>query len=296
MSNVIINEVKFKKIAKIINQRYATAIICGKVGEKYPELSIDECVLPHNSILNALAEAFGFNNYDHIQKIFNKEENNKEKSKKVESNAILKMDKSLLSGLFKYYLLEGTRADQWIKRASTLLDVALDLFYYRVKNESNFELTINNLESCFYYDTLYQYLDNDFKDIDLKHAISSYFINTPGWSSDRVTHGSIEQHGYLQAQFTGLFLLIKKFNDNVIIFNKDLNWESKNSEEIEYLENFSKIKEKINVFMKNNDNLLLCDLIKIYKETASVEQRKSIILIIEFVINNIDIVKMIVKQ
>lgn len=296
MSNIIINEVKFKKIAKTINERYATSIICGKVGEKYPELSIEECVLPHNSILNGLAEAFGFNNYDHIQKYFNKEENKKETSKKIENNSILKMDKNLLSGLFKYYLLEGNSADSWIKRASTLLDVALDLFYYRVKNEANFELTPFNLESCFYYDTLYQYLDMNLPDADLNNSLSSYFINTPGWSKERKSSSAVEQHGYLQFQFSGLFLLLKKFNDNVIIFNKDLNWESKNSEEIEYLENFSKIKEKINVFMKNNDNLHSYDLIKIYQETASVEQRKSIIVIIQYVINNIDIVKMIVKQ
>lgn len=224
MSNVIINELNFKKIAAKYNELFSVHIVTSPLGTKYPELFVGECKAKHTESLEMLAESMGFNNFHHIQEYFKKE------TKQIanldnQNNFFLSMSEELLSSFLKNSL--PNEEDMWSNRAIILLNVAVALFYHRIKNEKNFSPTSYNLETCFECDTLHQYSKQDVVvGGELKKLINSYLCSLPGWRANsddyKKSSTTTEQHGYLQMQFSNTFYLLHKLDYDLTLLSKSI--------------------------------------------------------------------------
>lgn len=296
MSDIIINEEVFKKIATKMNQRFAVELVLA-LGDKYPELHVDECMFKHTKVLNMCAETMGFTNFHHIQKYFNKEAKQID-NEKNQKNFFKRIEENLLYSFLLQSMNEESWNDIWIKRSQILLDIGVKLFYWRMEKE-NFNPTSKELENCFDLDVLIEYTTKEDLDEQIKSAISAYLISLPGYMSnykypDKIPNTVYEQHGYLKIQFISILNLLHKLDFDLHILNKDY-LKNKDESYLEYFEIFSEIRKEIDEGFKNIEILTINDLLNIYISVLSIKKRKSIIKILEYSIKNQDIIKKLIK-
>lgn len=291
MSDIIIDEDKFKKIVKKLTSGIAKHMVDKSGLVIKADGSRFDGNLQHSLMLDVVSESFGFNNYHAIQGYFKKEEGSIFPLIKSVKNkeCILLGDKDALKSFIKDNLIL-TPTDSlsiWVSRAIILLDIATDLFFHRVDNEIGFDCTMDNLRLCFNLDVLLEYIKNG-TDKVIVELLEGYVGSLPGAKD--------EQHGYLQMQFIKIFGNFKNLDCNMVILTSDLFY-TKNSNYHEYVYLYSSndnngLKELI-IDIINARDLVLNDLFVIYKDAMSVKQRKSIVEVYNYIMYNRAIVKKI---
>lgn len=291
MSDIIIDEDKFKKIVKKLTSGIAKHMVDKSGLVIKADGSRFDGKLQHSLMLDVVSESFGFNNYHAIQCYFKKEEGSIFPLIKSVKNkeCILLGDKDALKSFIKDNLIL-TPTDSlsiWVSRAIILLDISTDLFFHRVDNEIGFDCTMDNLRLCFNLDVLLEYIKNG-TDKVIVELLEGYVRSLPGAKD--------EQHGYLQMQFIKIFGSFKNLDCNMVILTSDLFY-TKNSNYHEYVYLYSSndnngLKELI-IDIINARDLVLNDLFVIYKDAMSVKQRKSIVEVYNYIMYNRSIVKKI---
>jgi virulence-associated protein VapD len=296
MHTLAIDEAKFKKTSKKI---------VSKLNEQY---SLD---LKLSSIQELLAESLGYRNLFALQKVFQEGEQEKSTNK-------VNLFKGLSSGqstqLFINLMDNYDGMSMWKGRAISLIStMMMTLIYMKEQGELYFDVEgISDVQSI----REYLILDNiiklykvrrDFPD-HIRSALKAYLVSLPGFqeSSPKQSDSVLEQHGYLQMQFSPILdklAYIEK--DNFVIANR--NWfepgrvtVKKELRDLDCIDiswlDMEFYQDWIAKALKKTEVIRISDLLSYTSMIISPHKRSQMCFVLNSILNNFDTASQISKE
>jgi hypothetical protein len=304
MHSIAIDEAKFKKTSKKI---------VSKLNEQY-SLNIKL-----NSFHELFAESLGYRNLFGLQKVF-------EEGEEPTPSFIFDLFKGLSSGqstqIF-FNLMDGqdsSSSSMWKGRALSLIStVLMTLTYMREQKEVILDAQV--IREYLILDNIIKTYKSrkDFPD-HIRAALRAYLLSLPGFQESAPKQGEtvLEQHGYLQMQFSTILDKLSYIEkDNFIIANR--NWFELNK----YPVDFDPTKDKKNYLkkqlrdldcidiswidmqsyqdwvykaLKKNEIIRVADLISYTSMIISPQKKAEMCFLLNSILNNLDTASAISKE
>lgn len=122
-------------------------------------------------------------------------------------------------------LMDGNGNDMWRTRAMTLINAVLKVLLY-LQSKKEISIDSDTIRNYLYFDNLVSIYQTrkDFPE-DISSTLYSYLSSLPGFKLDHPKQNNVvlEQHGYLQMQFSSVLSTLQKIEQNNFII-ADLNW------------------------------------------------------------------------
>lgn len=212
-----------------------------------------ECELKANlsQIQEALATSLGYRNLHQLKTFFAEEAVAPKIS--IENNSVKKtiftnMDSEQAFNVISTFIPLNNN-DTWQVRANILLSCVLDFLVY-MRDQKELEINADNIREYLILDNIKKIYKTrrDFPN-HIRSSLRAYLISIPGFQEGAPKQNDtvIEQHGFLQSQFTGALKILKKIEKNDFLI-ADKRWFVCTTELKDGLEDNRDISEYINLY------------------------------------------------
>lgn len=296
MNSLILNQETFGKFSKRLKKQFSSENVSKDIS-----LSL---------LHEQLAKSLGFRNYNGLTDFLNKTDSFiKDEAVKTQSFLNSLSEEQILS-VFSCFI--KFNADIWTGRANTLLSCLIPALIYIKQEKEIYTINADFIKEYMIFDNIIK-LYKTRRDLpsEIRNGLRSYLYSLPGFqeSAPKQSETTIDQHGYLQMQFSKCLNDIKKIeNSNIIIYPKEItNFILNQSDLIDENHYFFKkwlsaknsdfFNKHIQLLIKHNankiinKNLYLTDIILLSLRYLNQEQRKSIYFSVEYFMANVDLTK-----
>lgn len=298
MTSLILDQETFGKFSKRLKKQFSSENILKDIS-----LSL---------LHEQLAKSLGFRNYNGLTDFFNRTDSvvNKDKPVKAQSFLNLLTEDQILS-VFSSFL--KFNADMWTGRATTLISCLIPALVHMKKQEEISTIDAFIIKEYLVFENLFKLYKNrrDFPH-EIRNGLKSYLLSLPGFQENQPKQSdtTMEQHAYLQMQFSKCLNDIKKIenSNSIIIYPKEItNFILDQTDLIDENHYFFKkwfsaknsdfFNKNIQLLIKHNGNkirdknLYLTDIILLSLRYLNQEQIKAIYFSLEYFMANVDLTK-----
>jgi hypothetical protein len=299
MTNLSIDEMKFSKTSKKLLNHFK---------------SKHDLNLKLSEMQEILAQSLGFRNLHDLQNILS--EQTVEKENKVQEHyqkpqifQNIELDQAIQ---IITNLMSSGDNDMWRGRAISLISSVMTCLIH-MRDEKEIVLDVDVINEYLILDNLIKLYKTrrDFP-TTIRNSLKIYLTSLPGFqeASPKQNDTVIEQHGYLQMQFTAVFYKLKKIEDNNFII-ADYRWfnEIKENKELSLKSELNKLDfledswlatneyEELMVSMKNKEFIFKVNDLLIYITTIiSSGKRHKMHLLLKSILDNYSVASKISKK
>jgi hypothetical protein len=178
----------------------------------------DENLFPLSAVQDLQAKALGFRNTDAILSFFDKPQIIKQS---IEKKKVFLQDwsKEDIVSMFNLMLENNGGVDLWTKRAMTLISTVVEVIDH-LRETKKITFNINCVQKYLNLNNLFDvYKEPDTLTEDIKEIVLNYLSGLPGFNAKapKQSETTIEQHGYLQMQFSHILKVLKQVETNDVL-------------------------------------------------------------------------------